>query len=146
MHAIDSIGRARGMNRRPFPTPLLPVGLLLVAGTLAASHASFPLFPLLFVALFLVIRGYGRALAWRARPPAVRLPPNEPHALPSDDIGKEKELLRALEQHGEITAARVALETSLSVFQAEEMLSRLASGGHVRVKARDGRLAYSLGD
>src|SRR5688572_16906036 len=100
MYTINPIGRARGTNRRPFPALLLPVGLLLVAVTLAASHAVFPLFPLLFVALFFTIRSSGRAPVWRARPPAVGVPPDEPHALSSGGIGKEKELLRALERHG----------------------------------------------
>jgi predicted ArsR family transcriptional regulator len=63
--------------------------------------------------------------------------------LPSG-ISKEKELLEALERHGEITAARAALETSLSVTEAEEMLSDLANNGHVRVSAREGRLSYAL--
>jgi predicted ArsR family transcriptional regulator len=63
--------------------------------------------------------------------------------LPSG-ISKEKELLEALERHGEITAARAALETSLSVTEAEEMLSDLANNGHVRVSASEGRLSYAL--
>jgi hypothetical protein len=62
--------------------------------------------------------------------------------LPPSGIDKEKELLKALERHGEITAARAALETSLSV--AEEMLSGLANNGHVRVGANGGRLVYAL--
>jgi DNA-binding IclR family transcriptional regulator len=66
--------------------------------------------------------------------------------LPPNKISKEKELLEALVRHGEITAARAALETSLSVAEAEEMLSGLASNGHVRLSATDGRLAYALWD
>jgi DNA-binding IclR family transcriptional regulator len=63
--------------------------------------------------------------------------------LPSG-ISKEKELLQALERHGEITAVQAALETSLSVAEAEELLSGLANEGHVRVSANGGRLAYAL--
>src|ERR671915_495547 len=62
----------------------------------------------------------------------------------SDPDRQEKELLRALERHEEITAARVAMETSLSIAQAEEMLTKLASGGHVEVRARAGTLTYAL--
>ena len=47
---------------------------------------------------------------------------------------------------GEITATRAALETSLSVAEADEMLSGLAENGHVRVQAREVSLAYSLWD
>lgn len=58
--------------------------------------------------------------------------------------GGEKELLRALERNEEITAARAALETTLSVSEAEKMLAKLAGGGHVEVRARDGHLTYAL--
>ena len=67
-------------------------------------------------------------------------------ALQSGGIGEERELLLALERHGEITAVRAALETSLGVAAAEEMLSELANDGHVRVVAREGTLAYALWD
>jgi DNA-binding IclR family transcriptional regulator len=80
---------------------------------------------------------------WRGRPATIRRPTNNLPALPSG-ISKEKELLQALERHGEVTAVQAALETSLSVAQAEEMLSELANEGHVRVSATGGRLAYAL--
>jgi hypothetical protein len=57
---------------------------------------------------------------------------------------KERELLEALARHGEITAARAALETSLSVSEADRMLTGLAKDGHVEVRAREGRLGYAL--
>jgi hypothetical protein len=57
---------------------------------------------------------------------------------------KEKELLEALARHGEITVAKAALETSLSVSEADRMLSELAKDGHVEVRAREGRLGYAL--
>ena len=50
----------------------------------------------------------------------------------------------ALERHGEITAARAALETSMGVAETEAMLDMLATNGHVRVIAREGTLAYAL--
>jgi hypothetical protein len=59
---------------------------------------------------------------------------------------KEKELLEALERHGETTPARVALETSLGVAEADRMLGELAKNGHVEVRAREGRLGYALWD
>jgi predicted ArsR family transcriptional regulator len=66
--------------------------------------------------------------------------------LPPGGAGKERELLLALERHGEITAVGAALETSLGVAAAEEMLSELANDGHVRVVAREGTIAYALWD
>jgi hypothetical protein len=144
MHSIDLEGR--GQIRRPFSAPLLPLGLLLllVLAGLASSHAVFPFFPLLLVALFFAARRSSRAAAWRGDPNTVRMPVGDSPALPSGGLGKEKELLRVLESHGETTAARAALETSLGVAEAEEMLSGLANEGHVRVVAREGTLAYAL--
>lgn len=139
MHSIDPGGR--GPIRRPFSTPLSPLGLLLLV--LASLHAVFPFFPLLLVALLFAARGSGRADAWRGDPNAVRMPVSGSPALPSGGIGK-KEVLRVLESRGEITAARAALETSPGVAEAEEVLSGLANEGHVRVVAREGTLAYAL--
>jgi hypothetical protein len=57
---------------------------------------------------------------------------------------KEKELLRALALYGEITPTRAALETSLSVSEADRMLSELTKNGHLEVRAHDGVLVYAL--
>jgi hypothetical protein len=63
--------------------------------------------------------------------------------LPSAS-GKERELLGALQTHGELTPAQAAMETSLTVEEADGMLQRLAEGGHLRVRVRGGGLFYSL--
>jgi capsular polysaccharide biosynthesis protein len=60
------------------------------------------------------------------------------------EAAKEKELLEALWRHGELTVAGVARETSLTVKEADQMLSALAANGHLRVRARDGGLFYSF--
>ena len=149
MHPIDRTGWGRGALRRPFPVPLVPLIILLflAAATLASQPAVFPLFPILVVALFLGGRGFGQLGDRRAgRPAAAAGAVDDLPALPSGGIAKERELLLALERHGEITAARAALETSLGVAAAEEMLSELANDGHVRVAAREGTLAYALWD
>ncbi len=58
---------------------------------------------------------------------------------------REKELLRAIERRGgEITPIRAALETRLTVEEADRMLSDLATKGHLQVRATDGRLVYIL--
>ena len=145
MRSIEPARWGRGTVRSRFPAPLLPMGLLtFVAAALAASHAVFPFFPLLLFALVVATRRFGHVVAPLAGPPAVGASDNSPAALPLGEVGKEKELLRALERHGEITAARAALETSLSVAEAEEGLSRLANEGHVRVSASGGTLQYGL--
>jgi hypothetical protein len=59
---------------------------------------------------------------------------------------KERELLEALRDWGELTPAQAAVETSLSVREADEMLKELAEGGHLEVRVRGGALYYSLWD
>lgn len=65
-------------------------------------------------------------------------------AEPLTKAAKEKELLEALRSQGELTVAGVSLQTSLSVEEADRMLSELAAKGHLRVRAESGRLRYSL--
>jgi hypothetical protein len=57
---------------------------------------------------------------------------------------KERELLGALRERGELTSAEAAMETSLTVAEADEMLKGLAEGGHLEVRVRGGGLSYSL--
>lgn len=56
---------------------------------------------------------------------------------------KERELLRALWEHGELTPARAVIETSLTVAEADKMLGELAEAGHLEVRARGGGLYYA---
>ena len=57
---------------------------------------------------------------------------------------REKELLAALEEGGELTPATVAMRTSLTVEEAEEMLEDLARKGHLKTQAEEGVMAYAL--
>ena len=59
---------------------------------------------------------------------------------------KEKELLRALEEQGELTPATAAMRTSLTIEEASRMLDKLASRGHLQVLNREGVLAYALSE
>ena len=63
---------------------------------------------------------------------------------PAAEAAKEKELLEALGRRGGLTVAGAALETSLTVEEAERMLSALAAKGHLEVSVERGRLLYSL--
>ena len=57
----------------------------------------------------------------------------------------ERQLLWAIRDNGgEITPTRAAMETPLTVRDADAMLSELAAGGHLAVESRDGTLFYSL--
>ncbi|QIN84167.1 hypothetical protein GBA63_17070 [Rubrobacter tropicus] len=60
-------------------------------------------------------------------------------------IGSEKQLLLAiLDREGGITPVEAALETSLTVDEAEDIMTRLADRGHLMVEGRDGALFYTL--
>ena len=48
------------------------------------------------------------------------------------------------ESEGPITPVESALETSLTVDEAESILSRLADRGRLTVESRDGTLSYAL--
>lgn len=65
-------------------------------------------------------------------------------SLPAVNSDKERELLGALERHGELTPARAAMETSLSVAEADAMLKELTEAGHLEVQVRGGGLFYAL--
>ncbi len=56
----------------------------------------------------------------------------------------QRELLEAIDRHGGITPARTALETSLTVAEADRMPSDLAKGGHLEGRAEGGKLPYGL--
>jgi hypothetical protein len=56
----------------------------------------------------------------------------------------ERELLEALRERGELTPTRAAMETSLSVAEADRMLRELAENGHLEVRVRGGALYYAL--
>lgn len=60
-------------------------------------------------------------------------------------VDKERELLSAIRDNGgSITPAEAAMETSLTVREADAMLSELAGGGHLAVESRGGSLFYTL--
>ena len=64
--------------------------------------------------------------------------------VPSAASGGERELLQALRERGELTPAEAAMDTSLTVAEADKMLKELAEGGHLEVRVRGGGLFYSL--
>src|SRR5918993_2424268 len=144
MYALKPTGRKPVYARRPFgrfPLGFMPI--LAILGVVAVASSGpyvpfFPLIPLFFVLTFFVAPRLGRTLP-RGSPGFGGV-----QEAQSDTDGREKELLRALERHEEITATRAAMETSLSIAQSEEMLAKLASGGHVEVRARAGTLAYAM--
>ncbi len=57
---------------------------------------------------------------------------------------KEKEILGALEERGELTPATAAMWTSLTVDEASDMLEGLARKGHLEPQTKNGVMAYAL--
>lgn len=57
---------------------------------------------------------------------------------------KERELLGALREHEEISPTQAAMETSLTVEEADGMLKDLAAKGHLDVRVRGGGMFYGL--
>ena len=64
-------------------------------------------------------------------------------ALETSGAG-ERAVLKALRGNGEMSAARAAAEASITAAEADEILSRLAGEGHLRLRIRGVGLFYSL--
>ena len=67
-------------------------------------------------------------------------------SLPAARNDNERELLSAIQSNGSITPAEAAIETSLTVREADGMLSELAGGGYLQIESHNGALYYSLPD
>ena len=106
---------------------------LLVAAVLVIITAGTPAAGIGFVI------GAGACLGW-----GVPRLLQQRKVLPNPD-NREKELLSAIRDNGgSITSAEAAMETSLTVREADAMLSELASGGHLQIESQGGTLYYSL--
>jgi hypothetical protein len=57
---------------------------------------------------------------------------------------RERELLEAIRESGEISAAAAAARTSLTVAEADRRLRELAENGHLEIRARGGAVFYAL--
>ena len=90
------------------------------------------------------VEGRARLTTGAATRAAVRTPRVRRSGARYARDAEEKELLEAIRRNGRITAAGAALETSLTVEEADRMLSGLASRGHLGVRAEHGGLFYSL--
>lgn len=127
-----------GTRRRGAHDPVLLVGSGFVLGS-AISYFYFHMFYwsglaalLPFVAAVALLLYAGRSLL-RGR------------TGNKAKIGSEKQLLMAIQDAGgTITPVEAALETSLTVDEAEEILTRFADRGHLVVQSQDGALIYTL--
>jgi hypothetical protein len=139
-------GRRAMVPYRRHSPPRFVVGLV-VGGLflfLVAGSASnfFPLLFFIWAVPFLLVPAFAAAAMGLAGLAEDRVWKRAGKATAEDS--KERELLGALARRGELSPALAALETSLTVAEADRMLSDLAENGHVEVRAHDGRLGYAL--
>ena len=116
-------------------TGVVTGGLILLAAALLIAFTQFwwlifffgwAVFP----AFGIFARGVAGLVDTRSEPPAAN--------------ARERELLEALQSSGELTPAQAAMETSLTVNEADQMLKDLAAKGHLDVRVRGGGLFYGL--
>jgi len=127
---------------RSLPSPRVSTkGLLVWGGAIALSaiplsaivHYNWWLI-LVFGAVLPIAVGIGNRIA----------PSHKGTVQPSSSIQGEKELLELLERHGELTSLAAATKTSLTISEADQMLSDLAQKGHLQVRIDGGKMSYAL--
>ncbi len=106
----------------------LVIGLVLCAGTVVVRPG-------------VGARVAGTLSEWAVRPIGQAGLPLDPSEA---ERTKEQELLEALDRCGKLTAVEAALETSLSVEDANRMLFEVAARGHLEVTVEHGRLYYAF--
>ncbi len=118
-----------------FPYVLIALGLAFVgfgASLGLTAGELVPFFVFMFPASVLLALGLSRLEQQRRKAVSPR-------------ASKERELLSATRNNaGSITPAEAAMETSLTVSEADKMLSELTAGGHLRVESSEGTLLYRL--
>jgi hypothetical protein len=108
------------------------VSLFVVGPFLMRSPSSLLIIVIVALIMLLALRGI-----WQLR---LRSPQSA-----RTRFGAEKQLLMAIQDSGgSITPIEAALRTSLTVDEADEILSRLANRGHLLVESRDGVLSCAL--
>lgn len=127
-YLLVALGFALGMLASILASPIFYIGF----------NGPDPLATLLFLIIGVTMLGYaGYQCGGVQRFPSPKV--SEPK------FGGEKQLLLAIQSTGgSVTPVEAALETSLTVDEAEEILTRFADRGHLLVESRDGVLSYAL--
>ncbi|HEX6709429.1 MAG TPA: hypothetical protein VF068_03785 [Rubrobacter sp.] len=131
---MSELERHKENDRKGNPYLFLSLGIgFVIAAVLIIWTAGTPAAGLGFVIAAAALIGKGVSDLQKQRQ-AVEAP-----------VSKERELLSAIRDNaGSITPAEAAMETSLTVSEADKMLSELAGGGHLTVESRHGALVYVL--
>ena len=135
MRADESSWNDQKSNSTPYV--LIALGLAFVGFGSAVSITAeelVPFFVFMFPASVLLALGLSRLQQQRRKAVSPR-------------VGKERELLSAMRNNsGSITPAEAAMDTSLTVSEADKTLSELAAGGHLQVESSESTLIYRLPD
>jgi hypothetical protein len=135
MRADESLWNDQKSNSTPYV--LIALGLAFVGFGSAVSITAeelVPFFVFMFPASVLLALGLSRLQQQRRKAVSPR-------------VGKERELLSAMRNNsGSITPAEAAMDTSLTVSEADKTLSELAAGGHLQVESSESTLIYRLPD
>lgn len=115
---------------------------VVTGGTIMLAPALLVVFTDLWWLLFIFCWMVFPAVGTFARGVAGLMDSRQEQQLPQNI--KERELLEALRDRGELTPAQAAVETSLTVREADRMFKQLAEGGHLEIRVQDGTLSYSL--
>jgi hypothetical protein len=131
---VSELERREEHERKGNPYLYLSLGVgFVIAAVLLIITANTAAAGLPFVIAAAALLGKGLSDA-RGQQRAVKPP-----------VSKERELLSAIKANGgNITPAVAAMETTLTVGEADSMLSDLAGKGHLAVRSREGALFYSL--
>lgn len=118
-----------------YPYVLIALGLAFIGFGASVSFTAgvlVPFFVFMFPASVLLALGLSKLKQQRRKAVSPR-------------VSKERELLSAMRNNtGSITPAEAAMETSLTISEADKMLSELAGGGHLQVESSEGTLVYRL--
>ena len=136
---IDKLGpRAKVGVALSVLVPVALSGVLLVLLVPGLWWIFTTYFWVAFPAMGLLVRGVAGTAG------ATSLPTGEGRPAKVSVADRERKLLEALRDRGELTSARAAVETGLPVSEADKMLQGLAEEGHLEVRVRGGGIFYAL--
>ena len=131
-----------GMDVESMDLEARAVSGVVTGGAILLAAALLVLFTDLWWLIFIVCWIVFLALGTFTKGVAGLMESHQEERLPQNS--KERELLETLRDRGGLTPAQAAVETSLSVKEADRMLEELAEDGHLEVRVRGGTLSYSL--
>ena len=131
LFGVDVEGMGAGARVAAATAVLVPVAL---SGVVLAFTPVWWIFTTYFWVAFPALGLLGSGIAGLSEARPARVSGEE----------RERELLGVLSKYGEVSAARVASETSMTVAGADRRLGELAEGGHLEVRVRGSALFYAL--